>query len=298
MILMFLLGSMVTAVAAVSLTVLRFPAGRLRWPALCLLVVVAGVWCSNVSTWADEADAPGTTDDVRPRFERPQGWPAEFPLPTENTNCVRCHLHAGRELTGAVRDLCRSTHDMMGLSCADCHGGNTEDDVTAHNEEFGFIGTKLSSHIETCSGCHDEQASLLSEGGHAWDWSERINLNYPMCVDCHGNHDIGNPPESFALADVCFDCHDAFDEDYPAYAALVDQNDKFWQTLMQVRQKNLLEEEPVPDEFVPEIDALREQSMQMFHAMQGVTEDSVKEHNQKLEQLRMRLADWLQAGNQ
>jgi hypothetical protein len=27
------------------------------------------------------------------------------------------------------------------------------------------------------------------------------------CVDCHGAHDVGNPPELFSLADYCASCH-------------------------------------------------------------------------------------------
>lgn len=297
MMLLFLLGMLAVVALVASLALKNHALVRLRVIPLALLALAGLLWCSNVSLQADEADKPASKDEVRPRFERPEGWPEEFPLPTENTNCVRCHLHAGRELTGAVRDICRSVHDLAGLSCADCHGGNTEDDVTAHNEEFGFIGTKLSSHLETCADCHGEEAELLDQGAHAWDWQERINLNYPMCVDCHGNHDIGNPPESFALADVCWDCHDAFDEDYPAYNELVEQNDKFWKTLSKVRQYNLMNPEPVPEQFTEEIDDLRGTSMQMFHAMQDVDEASVEEHNQKLEALRKRLAAWLAEQN-
>ncbi len=298
MTLLFSLGVLIFVAVAVLLAFSTSRPARWRLLMLSPLAVAATVWGSGVSIWADDGDTPSAAaDDVRPRFERPDGWPADYPLPTENTNCVRCHLHAGRALTGAVRDLCRSVHDMIGLSCADCHGGNTEDDVTAHNEEFGFIGTKLSSHLATCAVCHEEEATLLSQGGHAWDWAERINLNYPMCVDCHGNHDIGDPPQDFLLADVCFDCHDTFDEDYPAYAALVDQNDKFWKTMTQVRQKNFNKDELVPEQFAREIDRLRGRTMRMFHAMKDVTEDSVKQHNQKVEQLRKRLATWLQEQN-
>jgi len=295
MTLLFFLGVLVFVVAATSLTISPLVATRWRWFVLSPLAIVATLWCCGVSIRADDGDAPSakTEDDVRPRYERPEGWPAEYPLPTENSNCVRCHLHAGRQLTGAVRDFCRSVHDMIGLTCADCHGGNTEDDITAHNEEFGFIGTKLSSHLATCALCHEDEASLLAEGAHAWDWSERINLNYPMCVDCHGNHDIGDPPGDFLLADVCFDCHDNFDKDYPAYAELVDQNDKFWKTMTLVRQKNFNKDELVPKQFSSEIDRLRAGTMRMFHTMKDVTEDTVKQHNHKVEQLRRRLADWV-----
>ena len=295
MTLLFLLGVLFFIGAAVSLVFSPPISARWRLLVLCPLAVAASVWCSGVSLRADDGDAPSVATDegIQRKFERPEGWPDNYPLPTKNTNCVRCHLHAGRELTGAVRDFCRSVHDLIGLSCADCHGGNTEDNVTAHEEEFGFIGTKLSAHLANCALCHEDEAALLAQGAHAWDWSERINLNYPMCVDCHGNHDIGDPPEDFLLADVCFDCHDSFDKDYPEFAALVDQNDKFWNTLTQVRQKNFNKEELVPKQFTAEIDTLRNGTMRMIHSMADVNKDAVKQHNKKVEQLRQRLATWL-----
>src|SRR5262245_4813650 len=90
--------------------------------------------------------ARGRPADEKP-LKLPFGWKADAPLPVRKTNCVRCHLTAGRELTTPVRDFARSVHDRGGLSCNDCHGGNTADDATAHEGEHGFIGTKLSAHM-------------------------------------------------------------------------------------------------------------------------------------------------------
>src|SRR5204862_2987614 len=81
----------------------------------------------------------------------PANWNPRDPLPVEKTNCVRCHLTAGRELTVPVRDFARSVHDRASLSCNDCHGGNIKEDSTAHESEHGFIGTKLSAHMNACT---------------------------------------------------------------------------------------------------------------------------------------------------
>ncbi len=129
---------------------------------------------------------------VAKKLVKPPNWPADHPLPLVGSNCAACHLTAGRELTAAVVNFVRSVHDLQEMTCYDCHGGNAVDDVKAHYEDFGFIGTKKSAHIATCSECHSEAAEALAAGPHHWDFSERINTEYPMCFDCHGNHDIGN----------------------------------------------------------------------------------------------------------
>src|SRR5436305_10107290 len=94
----------------------------------------------------------------------PANWNPRDPLPIEKTNCVRCHLTAGRELTVPVRDFARSVHDRANLSCNDCHGGNTAEDATAHEAEHGFIGTKLSAHMSACASCHGLEARWWQQG--------------------------------------------------------------------------------------------------------------------------------------
>jgi hypothetical protein len=130
------------------------------------------------------AIGPKPESDVRQDKAGTAGAVA-VPLPVEKTNCVRCHLTAGRELTVPVYQFARSVHDRAKMSCNDCHGGNTADDATAHEHEFGFIGTKLSAHIGACADCHMEEADLVQKGAHFWDVTKRINRDYPLCIDCH-----------------------------------------------------------------------------------------------------------------
>src|SRR3954471_17325363 len=96
--------------------------------------------------------------DATAHVRLPRWWKAGDSVPTVKSNCVRCHLTAGRELTAPVQDFARSVHDFQGLTCSDCHGGNRERDEAAHQEEFGFIGTKLSAHMANCANCHTEPA--------------------------------------------------------------------------------------------------------------------------------------------
>ncbi len=223
----------------------------------------------------------------------PPGWNPEDPLPLVKTNCVRCHLTAGRELTVPLRDFAKSAHDRARLSCNDCHGGDTEHDATAHEHEHGFIGTKMSAHIAACAGCHAAEAKAFNSSKHYWDLSKRINRDYPVCVDCHGNHDIGRPPPDFTLTNVCTDCHKQFAKDFPQAAAVVTENDRLWKVMRQVQVKNKNAAEPVPERFAREVSKARASTAKLMHHTDPLTPDEVKALNDRVRKLADGLEEWL-----
>jgi hypothetical protein len=240
-------------------------------------------------------DPPGPRPE--PSLKLPDWWNRDDPLPIEKTNCVRCHLTAGRELTVPVRDFARSVHDRAKLSCSDCHGGNTEDDATAHEQEFDFIGTKLSSHMTACAECHTEEAETFRKGPHFWDLTKRINRDYPLCIDCHGNHDVGKPPQEFSLAAVCSDCHKQFADRMPALASIVAENDRLWQTLRRVRQRNKDASEPTPVPFRRELAAVRRSTARLIHPAGAIVDDQADALNRRVQRLRTELEIWSNRAN-
>lgn len=256
-----------------------------RWPLILVLtsVTVVGLYVAVCKA--------GLADD-KP-LQRPPGWKADEPLPRANTNCVRCHLTAGRELTAPVRDFARSAHDRARLSCNDCHGGNTDDDTTAHGESHGFIGTKLSSHMAACAECHPHEAQSFKKSKHYWDLSKRQNRDYPTCSDCHGNHDVGRPPAEFALNNVCTDCHKQLAKDWADTAAVVAANDKLWQVLRRVHTKNKTQEDPTPEPFRDELYRVRAHSARLMHAGRPVTANEAKALNERTRKLTDALEGWL-----
>jgi hypothetical protein len=223
----------------------------------------------------------------------PPGWSADDPLPHEKTNCVRCHLQAGRELTTPVRDFARSVHDRNRLSCNDCHGGNTEEDNSAHEAQHDFIGTKMSAHMAACSECHNKQAQTFRKSKHYWDLSKSINRKYPVCIDCHGNHDIGRPPAEFSLMNVCTDCHKQFVKDLPHAADVVAENDRLWQVLRKVHARNKKQDNPTPEDFREELDEVRALTARLMHRAAPVTAEEAKSLNDKAKKLRQGLETWL-----
>jgi nitrate/TMAO reductase-like tetraheme cytochrome c subunit len=246
---------------------------------------------------ADEAACPSSElcqagKEDKP-LKLPPGWKADDPLPVEKTNCVRCHLTAGRELTTPVREFARSVHDLAQLSCNSCHGGNTKDDATAHEDKFGFIGTKISAHIATCNSCHDREAQQFKKSKHWWDLSKKINRNYPTCVDCHGNHDVGRPPAEFSMTNVCTDCHKQFAKDFPHAAGVVTENDALWKVLREVQTKNKKLSDPIPERFRKEVNGCRAATARLMHRGQPITAKEAEELNRRVKQLRGDLETWL-----
>jgi len=261
--------------------------------AVATLALTAAEPQSTPKGAAEKKEAPAKP--APRKLVAPKGWPEGHPLPVVASNCVACHLTAGRELTDAVKHFVRSAHDLQDLTCYDCHGGNREVDSKAHEEEFHFIGTKLSAHLKVCSECHSNEAEQLAAGPHHWDFSKRINTKYPTCVDCHGNHDVGNPPAEFKLVDMCLDCHHKLDKDFPQVASIVRRNDQLADVLRQVRTKNIAEKNPIPEAFRTDLSKLKTDTMGMIHASKEVPAEKAKELNARSDKVRTGLEDWLKS---
>jgi hypothetical protein len=106
----------------------------------------------------------------------------------------------GGAVTGAVFDFAGSRHDLAGIGCADCHGGNTTDDEKAHGDDF--VSTNPTALLEACRTCHGVEAGHYASGAHH---QEKPNWRYPTCSTCHGGHPVGKGVRRMGA--VCVDCH-------------------------------------------------------------------------------------------
>ncbi len=265
-------------------------------------VILVGLFLAGGLLSAAEEDRPRKAAagraEVKPavkKLVKPENWPKDHPLPLVGSNCAACHLTAGRELTAAVVNFVRSAHDVQEMTCYDCHGGNTVDDVKAHEEASDFIGTKKSAHIATCSECHSDAAEVLAGGPHHWDFSTRINTEYPLCFDCHGNHDIGNVPADFKLEAMCGDCHENAEQDFPHLLSVVKQNDRLWEAMGKVRRRCIQAVNPLPEKFQADVAKLRSQTMTLVHTSNEISPKEASDLNQRVETLRGQMEKWLQA---
>jgi hypothetical protein len=137
--------------------------------------------------------------------------------------CLTCH---SQEYLGSVeseegaKDLyidpdvySESAHGL--LPCNSCHAGFTHDPhQMVSNAEF-FAETAG----EACRNCHDDQFEMYKQSYHGELTRESVEQgsNAPLCVDCHGAHDIAKVDTleyRQSIADVCGACHGGREETF------------------------------------------------------------------------------------
>ena len=140
--------------------------------------------------------------------------------------CYECHSTLGGEPATLFKN---DIHFKKGISCADCHGGDsqTDDMDKAMSKKAGFKGVPKGDNITAvCVRCHADstvmmkygakiptnQFNLLKEsvhGGLAIEGTERI----VQCITCHNAHGIvevtnpDSPVYPLNVPKTCGKCH-------------------------------------------------------------------------------------------
>lgn len=131
--------------------------------------------------------------------------------------CLTCH---GQEFLGSIdvegerktlfispESYSRSAHAL--LTCNSCHVGfshqNPHQMVT--NAEF-FAQTAS----EACRNCHDDQFEMYKQSYHGTlsPGATKEGVRAPVCVDCHGNHEVREVRTleyRQQIQDICGKCH-------------------------------------------------------------------------------------------
>ncbi len=162
----------------------------------------------------------------------------------QDSDCLMCHSDhdfKGSFQNGEMISLYvdngqfeQSVHGPAGLECLACHTDinryphHNEEQVTCtecHEEEGGTasaINTTIRVTLpfsdrremaltinEACRSCHEEEFMIAADSAHA-----RVlkggNRDAPVCIDCHGSHDITPPGKPRAkISHICGDCHKA-----------------------------------------------------------------------------------------
>jgi predicted CXXCH cytochrome family protein len=130
--------------------------------------------------------------------------------PTEE--CLECHRDPV-EVTftdGSTRTL-RITPGIVeasvhaNVACADCHPGTAE----VPHPDRGLLSARqfTVAASEQCRQCHFTEYRQSLESVHARAVA-RGDLTAPVCVDCHGGHDMQRPSEPRTrVAEMCGRCH-------------------------------------------------------------------------------------------
>jgi Cytochrome c3 len=153
-----------------------------------------------------------------------------FALPlAAKDSCVECHAGLEDNLKAPALAFANDIHRHMGLSCADCHGGdrNSDDPEASMNRARGFLGKIARQAVpKFCARCHSD-ANLM----HRFKPQQRVDqlTQYltsvhgkrlasgdeavANCVDCHSVHDIRDvkdplsPVHPLRLPETCAGCH-------------------------------------------------------------------------------------------
>lgn len=161
-----------------------------------------------------------------------------------NEDCLMCHSDPDFKGTFQDGELIslhvnngeyeQSVHEPAGLNCVACHTDishyphHTEEQVTCvdcHPEEGGQADTTYAtlrvqlpfadyremtlSINEACRTCHEVEFELAGDSVHVRVF-ERGNREAPVCVDCHGSHDVTSPGKPRAkISHICGTCHKA-----------------------------------------------------------------------------------------
>ena len=146
---------------------------------------------------------------------------------TKNS-CYDCHSAVNDKQAGIAADWLASAHAAVGVSCADCHGGDpTSDQITvAMDPANGFVG--VPSRLQTvglCGSCHSDpnrmKAYSLDTDQYAKYWTSvhgqelltKGDERVAICTDCHGVHDVKktsdptSPVFPLNVPALCSSCH-------------------------------------------------------------------------------------------
>jgi hypothetical protein len=114
--------------------------------------------------------------------------------------CLACHAQSDHRRVDAEA-FAKSVHAPLG--CAACHA---DVDLKKHPGDVkASAGTREFSikMAQACKGCHESSADAHARSVHGRDAA--TNAAAPLCVTCHGTHDIARA--SPALRETCLACH-------------------------------------------------------------------------------------------
>jgi len=147
------------------------------------------------------------------------------PVPEAVTYCLSCHEDKNLALTlkdGSTMslyvdpaDIAKSVHAIQ-LICTDCHSKYDQD----HPSGATFAGERAYTvgSYELCKKCHFDTYTRTLESVH-YELLKSGFEGAPICVDCHGAHNIPNPHQKRAMMSrSCAACHT---DTYEAYAKSV-----------------------------------------------------------------------------
>jgi len=123
---------------------------------------------------------------------------------TGETVCIQCHTAQTGKGHEPVKPWQGSIHAENGISCHNCHGGDSRDIVNAMNPERGFLGVPKERSIpDFCGHCHIGIKADYLRSAHG----RALGKGGPVCITCHGSHDIKKASLDLINEKSCNRCH-------------------------------------------------------------------------------------------
>jgi hypothetical protein len=186
---------------------------------------------------------------LHPALAQDQAQSATPALPSGNphANCLTCHSNpiTVQYASGATDTIVFNHQQAVhnNLDCVVCHtdqatyphadSGNNGNCSVCHWQKFGlpnapsnpvFISNDQDKRAmilnmnNSCKKCHANEFTATTDSAHAKIMADG-NRYAPVCVDCHGSHDIPQLNGSrSAIPQICSKCHTA---EYTAYLSSV-----------------------------------------------------------------------------
>ena len=152
-------------------------------------------------------------------------------------NCIACHPTISafphpaktftdrRDYTLSYADTCKACHqdkvkpdgmhqkqlasgNKNAPTCADCHNPHTQPKLKDASGQVVFL--EKAKIAQTCARCHSTIYNEYASSVHGAAAIGENNPDVPVCITCHGVHEITDPTtNNFRLASpkLCADCH-------------------------------------------------------------------------------------------
>lgn len=154
-----------------------------------------------------------------------------------NSTCTMCHAYGNLtattrdsttfSLTVTDQDVQDSVHGKAGLGCTACHQSITgyphssaEQIACSRCHGAADPNAEVNAHVpydnrralsidlnQICQSCHEKQFTESENSIHT-QYFKSGNALSPLCVDCHGSHNIQSPAEPrLKISQSCATCH-------------------------------------------------------------------------------------------
>jgi len=116
------------------------------------------------------------------------------------TNCAKCHEGHYEDTLDSVHGAALVDGNLEAAVCTDCHGAHDTPTPGKPRERIS----------QTCRQCHSTIYDAYAGSIHGESLLSDGNPDVPVCIDCHGVHDINDPTTALARLrspELCAQCH-------------------------------------------------------------------------------------------